>query len=155
MITIKLGMISNLDFRVTVDGTTSPVTETRLSIAIDNKTKISYTGTLLQQVASFEIEGFDRFGKVGQKYPFFLEVFIGNQWFVPFTGELEFVNPVAVSASLQGDRVVAPLITVTEVEKSSEPKKKEKQFIQKSLPKPRSPRIMTLDEASNERRANR
>jgi hypothetical protein len=100
MIQIKSGAITNLHFRVVVEGTSSPIAEVRFSVDIGKGMKLSYIGILEGQVASFQIEDFGQFGKSGPKYLFSLEIYIGNQWFVPLSGDLEVVKPISVSADI-------------------------------------------------------
>lgn len=106
-IQIKSGMFSDLKFQVEVDGTSSPISEARLSIVLED-IKISYKGSIKEDVASFKIKDFERFAKAGKDYEFILEVFLGNQYFAPFTGKIELIEPVSVEANM----VVTEQVTV-------------------------------------------
>lgn len=97
VIQIKSGVVSQLRFQVDVEGTDTPVKEVRLSV-ITESVRISYRGALNESVAVFGTRGLENFVKPGHPYDFDLEVFIGNQHFVPLQGKIQVIEEVSVNA---------------------------------------------------------
>ncbi len=96
---VYAGKAADLKFQIDVEGTPSPTREVRLSVITDSM-KISYLGKLKSNVAMFSIIGIENFIRPGQTYDFELEVYIGNQYFAPFTGKIEVVQPFSINVKV-------------------------------------------------------
>jgi len=91
----RLDYSPELVFTVDVTGTTEPITEVRLTIH-DNR-KVSYTGQYKEGRAFFKLDELKKYFKVGA-FKYDLEIFIGKQFFVPLSGQIEFTEPIRVTA---------------------------------------------------------
>ena len=84
-----------LIFNIDISGTNDPVTEVRLTVHDDRK--VSYLGRYRDGKASFHVDEIERYFKTGI-FKYELEVFIGNQYFTPLTGQLEVTDGVKIVA---------------------------------------------------------
>jgi len=105
LIKTRLDYSPELIFIVDISGTTESVTEVRLSIF--DQTKISYIGRYADGKAFFKLNDPQKYFKLGI-FKYDLEVFIGNQYFVPLSGQIEFTEPVKVTAE-RGDIATSPV----------------------------------------------
>jgi len=97
METIKVRMNEHpeLIFHIDISGTSDPITEVRLTVHDDRK--ISYLGKYRDGKAYFHVDEIERYFKAGI-FKYELEVFIGNQYFIPLSGQLEVSDGVKVIA---------------------------------------------------------
>jgi len=105
LIKTRLDYSPELIFIVDISGTTESVTEVRLSIF--DQTKISYVGRYADGKAFFKLNDPQKYFKLGV-FKYDLEVFIGNQYFVPLSGQIEFTEPIKVTAE-RGDITTPPV----------------------------------------------
>jgi len=107
LVKTRLDYSPELIFVVDVSGTTELITEVRLSIISDLK-KIGYVGRYVDGKAIFKLNDLQKYFDIGVlKYD--LEVFIGNQYFVPISGQIEFTEPVRVTA--EKEVITTPPVT--------------------------------------------
>jgi hypothetical protein len=99
MVQINSGMVTHLSFKISIEGG-SPVSRVQISIHLDDKMKLTYIGNYLDNTATFAIEGFEKYGKSGTTYPFDLEIFMENQYFVPLQDHFTLKAPTLVKADL-------------------------------------------------------
>lgn len=97
METTKVRINSHCDmiFNIDVSGTNELITEVRLTVHDDKK--ISYIGTYRDGKAIFKLKDLERYFKSGA-FKYELEIYIGNQYFVPLSGQIEFTEPIKVIA---------------------------------------------------------
>lgn len=113
---IKVRLGEALKFQVDIQGTSTPVSEARFTIKIGDK-KMSYVGEIKNGVVIFELLDLPKIINVGQQYACELELFIGNQYFVPFMAVFEFIEPMEIKASLMNGNFVKKNETEQEVPK--------------------------------------
>ncbi len=114
-IQVKAGVPSQLRFQVDVEGTDTPVREVRLSVMTESL-KVGYRGVLKENVAVFTIRDLESHVKLGQAHDFDLEVYVGSNYFAPYSGKIEVVQPVSVSVSEVGSSPMKVEATLNRVD---------------------------------------
>ena len=94
-IKVKINEHPELIFHIDISGTSDTITEVRLTVHDDRK--VSYLGKYRDGKAHFHVDEIERYFKTGI-FKYELEVFIGNQYFIPLAGQIEISDGVKVTA---------------------------------------------------------
>jgi hypothetical protein len=153
-ILIKSGTPTELKFNVAVEGADAPVSEVRFTVPLKHELKLSYQGNVLGESVDFNVEGLEKHLSKGI-HDFFLEVFVGNHYFVPYSGKLKLEEQLMVKADLKSEPIQRakpiPSVSVsqkgTSITVKSEPVFRKAKTIEKSKPKKKSLVIKSINEA--------
>lgn len=98
VLSLRSGSGAELEFEVQVSGTNEPIKDLRLSF-FDDKSALSFFGGYIEGIGKFQIPC----DKTIEKYAAYkLELLIGDSYFSPLGGAVEFITPVTVGAKIKG-----------------------------------------------------
>jgi len=145
----RLDYSPELIFTVDVSGTTERITEVRLSIIVDSR-KIGYVGRYTDGKAIFKLNDLQKYFNLGV-FKYDLEVYIENQYFVPLSGQIEFTEPVRVTAdkdvtigapvTFQAGLIMAKSLEDTKKEDQKKVSVIQDELVKKNDPEPKKKRI--------------
>jgi hypothetical protein len=143
-------------FQLEIEGALATINSIRFVILKD-KLRLSFVGDYRDKNATFRFSDLEKFLDSGV-YQCELEVYVGSQYFVPFVGHVELVQPVLIKAmpvisdsSTKITAIVEPNIVAKSVKiEKTESQPKLNKNLHKKLYK--GMYIQSLDEAYNDRR---